>query len=808
MPGGHSVTTKTDANHVPAAPDADQRLLNLLKRSARLDAAQVAAIEQRMAAQHMPAIDAIVASGVLSEGDVAEAIARELKVPRLDLHEVSLGGAEVELIEEAVAHRLCVVPVSVQNGVLVVAMANPLDREAIQTLEFSTGLAIRAAVAPRKEIRDAIARLYTRESSLGSLLSGVDPTSKVEVLRAADRDDAGPIDVRDVARQAEQPPIVKIVNLILFEAFNAGASDIHIEPGPHIVLVRYRIDGVLEENLQVPKWVQAPIVARVKVLSKLDITERRLPQDGHFALRVGDATVDVRVSSMPTMYGEKLVLRLLDPSRGVRRLADIGLSARDLATLRRLIERPEGMILVTGPTGSGKTTTLYAIIQEIVSPEINIVTIENPIEYELKGVTQIPINEKQGLTFAETLRSVLRQDPDVIFVGEIRDHETALVAFQAAQTGHLVLSTVHTNDTAATVTRLLELGIDPHTIGPSLLAVVAQRLARKVCVSCAEPVPPAEQARELLGLPAGHPLRRGRGCSVCRKTGFSGRTGCYEVLEVTKGIEQLIEQKAPENAIRTLAEEQGMTSVLDDARTKVLGGLTTPSEVLRVIDLDSARKLLCPACHSAVEETYTVCPSCRNQLHLICSGCGTILKKGWTACAFCGTPAATVGTPHAQPLGAPARADDHRGTVKIPRVLVVGDDQEALESVRRALAKTEKPIEIEVAESGEEALAKIAASRPHLIVLDLSMPGLGGYEICRRVRADLKTALIPIIMLAGAADAEAARLGFLAGTDDFIGKPFEAKEFLARVGRLLARTYDWSSRHPKEIASAADAFAA
>lgn len=801
------MTRKLDANHVPAATDADQRLLNLLKRSARLDAAQVAAIEQRMAAQHMPVIDAIVASGALSESDVAEAIARELKVPRLNLHEVSLGGAEVELIEEAVAQRLGVVPISVQNGVLVVAMANPLDREAIQTLEFSTSLAIRAAVAPRREIRDAIARLYTRESSLGSLLSGVDPTSKLEVLHVADRDPA-PVDVRDVARQAQQPPIVKIVNLILFEAFNAGASDIHIEPGPHVVLVRYRIDGVLEENLQVPKWVQAPIVARVKVLAKLDITERRLPQDGHFALRVGDATVDLRVSSMPTMYGEKLVLRLLDPSRGVRRLADIGLSARDLATLRRLIERPEGMILVTGPTGSGKTTTLYAIIQEIVSPEINIVTIENPIEYELKGVTQIPINEKQGLTFAETLRSVLRQDPDVIFVGEIRDHETALTAFQAAQTGHLVLSTVHTNDTAATVTRLLELGIDPHTIGPSLLAVVAQRLVRKVCVSCAEPVPPTEQARELLGLPPGHPLRRGRGCSVCRKTGFSGRTGCYEVLEVTKGIEQLIEKKAPENEIRTLADEQGMTSVLDDARTKVVGGLTTPSEVLRVIDLDSARKLLCPACHSAVEETYTVCPNCRNQLHLICSGCGAILKKGWTTCAFCGTAVATVGAPHAQPLAAPARADDHRGSVKIPRVLVVDDDQEALESVRRAIAKAQKPIEIEVAESGEEALAKIAASRPHLIVLDLSMPGLGGYEICRRVRADLKTALIPIIMIAGAADAEAARLGFLAGTDDFIGKPFEAKEFLARVGRLLARTYDWSSRPPTEIASAADDSAA
>jgi type II secretory ATPase GspE/PulE/Tfp pilus assembly ATPase PilB-like protein len=654
--GAEPVTGRPDANHVSAARPADLRLLNVLARSGRLAVGQVAAIERRMTESNVPAFDAIVASGALSENEVADALARELKLARLDLHEVSFGEAEANLVEEAVARRYGLVPVRVENGVLVVAMANPLDSEAIQTLEFATGLAVRPAVAPRTEIRDVIARLYARLSSLDSVLSGVDPDAKIEVLHVPEQD-AGPVDVRDVARQAEQPPIVKIVNLILLEAFNAGASDIHVEPGPQGVLVRYRIDGVLEQNLQIPKWVQAPIVARVKVMAKLDITERRLPQDGHFALRVGEATVDVRVSSMPTMYGEKLVLRLLDPSRGVRRLADVGLSPRDLVTLRRLIERPEGMILVTGPTGSGKTTTLYAIIQEIVSIEINVVTIENPIEYELKGVTQIPINEKQGLTFAETLRSVLRQDPDVIFVGEIRDHETALIAFQAAQTGHLVLSTVHTNDTAATITRLLELGIDPHTIGPSLLAIVAQRLVRRVCASCAEPASPAEDVRQHLGLPAGQPLRRGRGCPVCRNSGFSGRTGCYEVLEVTKGIEQLIEQKAPESAIRMLAEEQGMTSVLEDARAKVLGGVTTPAEVLRVVDLDSARRLECPSCHAAVEESYTVCPSCRTQLHVLCSGCGTILKKGWTACAFCGTAVAPPGTPH-EPLTSPARRQE------------------------------------------------------------------------------------------------------------------------------------------------------
>jgi type II secretory ATPase GspE/PulE/Tfp pilus assembly ATPase PilB-like protein len=381
-------------------------------------------------------------------------------------------------------------------------------------------------------------------------------------------------------------------------------------------------------------------VARIKIMSKLDITERRLPQDGHLAVRFGDTVVDVRVSSMPTAYGEKLVLRLLDPSQGLRRLIDIGLAARDLETVVRLIDRPEGMILVTGPTGSGKTTTLYAVIQEIVSPEINIMTIENPIEYELPGVSQVPINEKQGLTFATVLRSVLRQDPDVIFVGEIRDRETAEIAFQAAQTGHLVLSTVHTNDTAATVTRLLELGVEPHVLGPSLLAIVAQRLVRKVCSECAEPAPASDEIRDRLGLPAEPPPRRGRGCPACRNTGFVGRTGVYEVLECTKAIEELIGERAPEATIRAVAEDQGMTSILEDSRRKILDGVTTPEEVLRVVELDTKRRLSCPSCHNTIEQNFAVCPYCRTHLRLTCAQCGALLKAKWLACPFCGADAA------------------------------------------------------------------------------------------------------------------------------------------------------------------------
>ncbi len=630
---------------LPPLSEADKRLLNLLVRSGRIDSTAAATIERSAADERISIIDAIAAIGALTDAEIANTISTELKIPLFDLTALPSREGDAEIIDEDTAQRFALVPVRVQKDILVVAMANPLDYEALKSLEFSTGLGLRPLVASREQVLEAIHRLYKHQSSLDSLLAGVESGSRLEIVQESER--PASVDVRAITREAAEPPIIRLVNMILLEAFNSRASDIHVEPRPDVLLVRRRIDGILEEGLRIPKWVQASIVARIKIMSKLDITERRLPQDGHLAVRFGDTVVDVRVSSMPTAYGEKLVLRLLDPSQGLRRLTDIGLTSRDLETLKRLIDRPEGMILVTGPTGSGKTTTLYAAIQEIVSPEINIMTIENPIEYELPGVSQVPINEKQGLTFGAVLRSVLRQDPDVIFVGEIRDRETAEISFQAAQTGHLVLSTVHTNDTAATVTRLLELGVEPHVLGPSLLGIVAQRLVRKVCPECAESAPVSEEIRSRLGLPPDATTRRGRGCPTCRNTGFAGRTGCYEVLECTKAIEQLIGDRAPEATIRAIAEEQGMTSVLEDARRKILEGVTTPEEVLRVVELDTKRRLSCPSCRNTIEENFAVCPYCRTHLRLTCTRCGVLLKAKWLACPFCGLDVTPGAKPHA-----------------------------------------------------------------------------------------------------------------------------------------------------------------
>jgi type IV pilus assembly protein PilB len=448
------------------------------------------------------------------------------------------------------------------------------------------------------------------------------------------------------------------------------------------------------------------------------------------------------------------------------------------------------MILVTGPTGSGKTTSLYAIIQEVMSPELNVVTIEDPVEYELKGVAQVPVNDKQGLTFAEVLRSVLRQDPDVILVGEIRDRETAEIAFQAAQTGHLVLSTVHTNDSTATIVRLLELGVEPQVMGASLLAVVAQRLVRKVCPACVEPLEPSEEDRRALVLPPGKPISQGRGCAKCRDSGYKGRTGVYEVLRVSKAIAQLIEQKAAESALRAMAEDQGMTSLVDDARQKVLDGVTTPSEVLRVVEVEN-RGPSCPSCNHPIEPNFTVCPFCRNPLRLTCAGCGAVMKKKWTTCPFCGTDVSPL-PGSARPLPEPARPTQVLGGFEMPKVLVVDDDADVLELVRLTLARSSPPLSIDVASSGADALDKIKTNRPHLVVLDLMMPGIDGFEVCKRLRADLATALIPVIMLTACSDAESKRLGFLSGTDDYVVKPFDRSELLARVHRLLQRVYGWN----------------
>jgi type IV pilus assembly protein PilB len=773
---------------------ADQRLLGFLVKIGKLDRAAAEAIKNDCQKQRVSVVERLTSDGQFSEDELAESVAAGLGFPLLPLSTTNIDEWVVDFVDEKTAARLSLLAVAADDETVTLAMANPFDQEAIKSVEFASGRRVRRTVAKRSEILQAIEGAYRHESALASVLAGV-PDSTLELIPGgASSSHAHELDADKLAHEAEQAPIVKMVNLILADAMAVEASDIHIEPGPNVIIVRYRIDGMLVDGHKLPKWVQNPITARIKIMAKADITERRTPQDGHFTMRHEGRVVDVRVSVLPTTDGEKFVLRLLDPNGTARKLDQLGASFADLEKIRSLLSKSEGMVLVTGPTGSGKSSTLYAMIQEIYSPRRNIVTIENPVEYNVKGVSQVDINERQGLTFATVLRSVLRQDPDVIMVGEIRDRETAEIAFRAAQTGHLVLSTLHTNDTTSTITRLLDIGIEPYLIAPSLVAVIAQRLVRKVCLQCAEPVAPAGSGSN----PSVRELRQGKGCPACHGIGFAGRTGVYEILEVSKAVQQLIEAKAPESQIRTLAEEEGMISLRENAIAKVESGVTTLDEVKRVIQFD-ARAPKCPQCGNPVEDQFMSCPFCRHTLRSACTACGMTLKKKWTSCPHCGAaaPGEPAGAAETSPsTAAPAAVTDEKqreietvgGAREKPRILVVDDYADVRTLVRIALETGGDAI-VEEAGSGAEALALVEKHPPHLVILDLMMPGMDGYEVCRQLRSNLKTAFIPILMLTALSDSKSKSLGFLAGTDDYLVKPIENAELRSRVRWLLQRSY-------------------
>jgi type II secretory ATPase GspE/PulE/Tfp pilus assembly ATPase PilB-like protein/ActR/RegA family two-component response regulator len=793
---------------MPPLSNADKRLLQFLVKHAKADRAKLEVVERVAIAEGRSVIDVLAIQEVMSEEQVAAELSGALRIPLVDLSGVVFDDAAVQLVDHQVAVKLGIVPLRVEGNHLLLAMANPFDHEGIRDLEFATGRRIRPTAALRSAVLEAIEGCYKMPGAIGALLSQIPEEQKVSVL--VDNNKGDDVSAEELSREAERAPVIKMVNCIFTEALKNRASDIHVEPGPNLVHVRYRVNGILEEGLQLPKWVQSAIVARIKVMAKLDITKRHIPQDGRLKIRAEDRTVDVRVSSLPTSDGEKMVMRVLDPTTALRRLDSVGLSRRDLNALRTAIRKPEGMILVTGPTGSGKTTTLYAVIQEIFSPEINIVTIENPIEYEMKAVNQVEVNVKQGLTFADVLRSTLRQDPDVILVGEIRDRETAEVAFHAAQTGHLVLSTVHTLDTSATVTRLLELGVEHHVLASSLVAVVAQRLVRTVCERCAEPAVVDEATAKALGL-KGRTCMRGKGCPACRRSGFSGRTGVYEVLEVSKKIQQAIESRAPDSLVRRLSRSEGMTTLIEDAFAKIEAGHTTPEEVLGSVQVE-AHGPTCPQCANPIEERFTVCPFCRHQLVRTCENCSEPLKPEWTGCPSCGAVkrehdvrgvASARSSLHAANDGAlaPKPHSPDPGEITRPRILVVEDNEDLRVFIRKGLERVDSRFVFDEAADGLEALQKIEESPPHLILLDLMMPRMDGFEVCKRLRADLQTAFLPIIMLTARDDGNSKRLGFLAGTDDYVAKPFDAEELAARVRRLLERTYGLGAARMRSAAA-------
>jgi len=474
--------------------------------------------------------------------------------------------------------RMGLVPLFVEEGIMTVAINDPANFQAADDLARRFGFrGIRMVLSPLGEIHSAINALFDQTSDEAEKM-----VQDLESYQSEDQVFTELEELQDLMDVTNEAPIIRLVNVVLTQALRRQASDIHIEPYEADIKVRFRIDGILYEIFSLPKRFQAHIVSRLKVMANLDIAEKRLPQDGRIKVKVANKTVDIRISVIPMAFGERIVLRLLDKSISILGLADMGMAEKRLDIFEKLINKNTGILLVTGPTGSGKTTTLYAAINRINSMEKNIITIEDPVEYELKGVGQIQVNPKTELTFARGLRSVLRHDPDIIMVGEIRDLETVEIAIQASLTGHLVFSTLHTNDATGALTRLVDMGVEPFLIASSLLAVLAQRLVRRICPECKEPFHPEESTLEELGLPKDQVFYHGRGCEACMRSGYRGRTGIFELLVMDNDTRHLLTTGADSVKMKDMAVRNGMATLFEDGLLKVKNGMTTLSEVLRV----------------------------------------------------------------------------------------------------------------------------------------------------------------------------------------------------------------------------------
>jgi type IV pilus assembly protein PilB len=556
-----------------------KKLGELLCEKAYLDEAglNVALAEQRVKHRRLGQI--LLDLGYITPAQLNEALAIQAGIERVDLSELSIGGDIIGLVPADLVSKYNILPLWRANGRLAVAMTDPFQPQVIEDLRLVTGCLIQRFYADPLQLEHAVLRFYG--SNVARMLDDLAPAEQ-----RGDQDtgngDFSPAKLHELARE---PSLVNLVNLIIFEAIESRASDIHVEPFDHEVKIKYRIDGLLVEKAPSSKRLHAAIVSRVKIMASMNIAERFVPQDGHIEFLGKNGKIDIRVSTVPTVFGEAVQLRLLDRSASLINLHDLGMNEHTLEGFGKCLRRTHGIVLVTGPTGSGKTTTLYAALNKIYSPSVKMITIEDPVEYQLEGINQIPVNVKRGLTFATGLRHILRHDPDIIMVGEIRDRETADIAIRAALTGHLVFSTLHTNDAAGAVTRLMDMGVEPFLLASSLEGILAQRLVRRICPKCKEPYHPEEGLLKSLNgsmkLEPGVRLYHGAGCNQCNQTGMTGRTGIFEMLRITSRIRELIAARPTTDQILREAPADHVTMV-HDGIAKVRQGITTPEEIFRV----------------------------------------------------------------------------------------------------------------------------------------------------------------------------------------------------------------------------------
>lgn len=514
--------------------------------------------------------DQLVAMNIVDEDTIIQVLEFQLGIKKVNLYELEIDRKLINIIDEELARKYQLLPLKKTNDRLLVAMVDPLDYFAIDDLRLSTGFHIEPVIAKKHEVQVALNRYYGMQKSIDKMLEDM----------PLNEDDEGFLE----AQQSDDSPVAKMVNQLLSQALQVGASDIHIDPHENETLIRLRVDGVLRTERTLPKNMNNVLVSRIKIMSKLNIAEKRLPQDGRFKMDIDMRNIDLRVSILPTVFGEKVVMRLLDTGNVVLGIEKLGFSDKNEANFRKMISNAYGIILVTGPTGSGKSTTLYTALQKLNTEEVNIITVEDPVEYQIRGINQVQVKANIGMTFAAGLRSILRQDPDIIMLGEIRDTETAEIALRSALTGHLVLSTLHTNDSVSAVSRLMDMGIEPFLVSSAVTGVVAQRLVRKICKNCSSPYEPTNEEREQFqsrGMDTSH-LRKGTGCSVCNNSGYRGRMAIHETLLIDDELRNMITQKLQDSAYRKYVSSKRFVTMFEDGLQKAAQGLTTLEEVYRV----------------------------------------------------------------------------------------------------------------------------------------------------------------------------------------------------------------------------------
>ena len=584
-------------------------------------------------------VKALIELGMIDEQELIKIIQNESHVDFITLDNEIPVRELSDLLPREACESGCLVPVRVDGNNLFLAMADPLNLDRVDYISFTTRKNVTTLLASLCDIEKAIKRLYDESDVEATVVP-----DKIDYLYQPDEidvllDEEDVETVEQLMAKSSTPPAIKMVNIIIAGAIKSGASDIHIEPKSNCTLVRYRVDGLLRSQMKIPVDLHLTTISRLKILAKMDIAERRIPQDGRITVESNYKVLDIRVSSMPTIYGEKIVCRLLDKNASVWSLDKIGVGGKSLERLKNIINKPEGMIIATGPTGSGKTTSLYAMMRERSSTTLNFVTIEDPVEYLLENAAQVYVREKIGLTFATTLRSALRQDPDIILVGEIRDIETAMAAFQASMTGHLVFTTLHTNSTIATISRLFHLGVEPYLVASAVNGIFAQRLVRKICPECKETREYDEKLVNVLGLTNSNlpdKLYSGKGCEKCNNTGYQGRVGLFEVFQMNEEFRHFLTTDYHETELLNMSKSLGMETLLEDGVRKVVEGETTLDEILRILGPAVEYEYFCSKCNSKLDLRFSTCPYCGVTQKIICRNCQARLHDDWKACPYCG----------------------------------------------------------------------------------------------------------------------------------------------------------------------------